>query len=411
MQKTIKALNFIISWSIIIIPFSIAIAPGVTNTFMGFLLFAFLLKKLFTKEKLFIKTSITLPFLCLIAVSFVSFVNSVDYHSSFRGIFKLIQSILLFLICAQEIKDRKQVGRIILAITLGASLASIDALWQIQFGRDFIRGNELILNIGLKRATAAFPDANVLGVYLSAITPLIIGMALYYFKGLKKIIMLGLSALAVIGIMLTFSRGTALALYLSVLLIALCRKDKFISIALLVILLVFPFIVPQSIKDWAKEMHYNPIVLMCNTDRISMYKNAINMIKHHPVVGVGVNTFSKNYFKYKLPEPANARSGDSMYAHNHFLQMAGEIGLVGLGIFFWLLFRLFKKNIQVYKSLKDRYYKVILLSISASLFAFLINGLTETSLYYSRVAMIFWYLVGFSLSLSKFTDADTTRKN
>jgi hypothetical protein len=83
--------------------------------------------------------------------------------------------------------------------------------------------------------------------------------------------------------------------------------------------------------------------------------------------------------------------------------MAGEIGLSGLGIFFWFLFRLFKKSIFIYKGLTDKYYKILSLSITACLIAFLINGLTETSLYYSRVAMIFWYLIGFALSLTKFT--------
>jgi hypothetical protein len=37
----------------------------------------------------------------------------------------------------------------------------------------------------------------------------------------------------------------------------------------------------------------------------------------------------------------------------------------------------------------------------ACLIAFLVNGLTETSLYYPRVVMIFWYLIGISLSLNR----------
>ncbi len=86
--------------------------------------------------------------------------------------------------------------------------------------------------------------------------------------------------------------------------------------------------------------------------------------------------------------------------------MAGEIGLIGLGVFLWLLFSLFKKSIYDYNNLKDEYFKVLSLSITACLFAFLVNGLTESSLYSSRVAIIFWYLMGFSLALNKFTDVD-----
>jgi len=404
MQKAIKYLKFVSYWSIILIPFSIAIAPGVVNTFIGFLFVSFLARKILSREKLFIATPINLPFLLFMAVSLVSFINSIDYTASFRGMEKLIISALLFLICAEEIGDRKHTNRIILSVIFGAALASFDAIWQVNFGWDFIRGNKPIINIGLTRATAAFPDANVLGIYLSAITPLIIGLALFYFKGREKIVMLAASILATIGIMLTFSRGTALALYLSVLFISICRRNKLISIGLLILLLVFPFIMPKNIKDWAKVIHYNPIVFMCNSDRITVYQNTINMIRHHPIIGVGVNTFSRNYIKYKSPEADDAKTGDYMYAHNHFLHMAGEVGLVGLGVFLWLLFRLFKKSRHIYKSLKDEYYKVLSLSVAACLIAFLVNGLTETSLYYARVSMIFWYFIGLTLALERFTD-------
>jgi cell division protein FtsW (lipid II flippase) len=84
--------------------------------------------------------------------------------------------------------------------------------------------------------------------------------------------------------------------------------------------------------------------------------------------------------------------------------MAGEIGLVGLAIFLWLLYRLFSENFRIYRRLKDDYLKVVSISLIACFFAFLVNGLTETSLYYSRVSMIFWYLIGVSFSLNKLSD-------
>lgn len=399
MQKIIKYLDYIIYWSIIFMPFSISIAPAFTYISICLMVPAFVVKKILKKEKLFINIPINLPYVFLIFISILSFKNSIDYIASLRGILRLFQNAFIFLICAEEIRDRKHISRIILFIILGASLASFDGLWQYIFGKDFIRGHALQAAIGLKRSTAAFPNPNVFGVYLSAITPLIVGLTLYYFKGKIKALMLIISALVITGVILTYSRGTALGLYIAILFISICRKNKTITAILLVILLLFPFIIPRNIKDWAQKVNYNPIVFMCNADRISIYRNTVNMVKHHPIIGVGVNTFSRNYLKYKLPEPEGAKSGDFMYAHNNFLQMAGEIGILGLGVFFWLLFRLFKERIYVYKNLKDEYYRIISLSISACLLAFLINGLTETSLYYARVAMIFWYLIGVSSSL------------
>jgi putative inorganic carbon (HCO3(-)) transporter len=147
---------------------------------------------------------------------------------------------------------------------------------------------------------------------------------------------------------------------------------------------------------------------MLNADRVSIYRNSFNMIKHHPIIGVGVNTYCRNYPTYKLPEEEGAKTAEHMYAHNNFLQMAADIGSLGLAIFLWFLFRLFRQGFRAYRLLKDGYLKVFSLSITGCLAAFLINGLTETSLYYSRVAMIFWYLVGLSLSLDRFLHENNT---
>jgi O-antigen ligase len=186
---------------------------------------------------------------------------------------------------------------------------------------------------------------------------------------------------------------------------SIVRKSKVIIGALLILLILSPFIAPQKIKDWAKSVNYNPVVFLLNADRISIYRNSVNMIKQHPVIGVGVNTFCRNYLTYKLPEPEGAKSADHVYSHNNFLQMAGELGLFGLVAFLWFLFRLFKQAAKSYRGLDDRFLKIMCLAAIASVLSFLINGLTETSLYYSRVAMVFWFLTGLSLSFAKFTNA------
>ena len=399
-KKITGALDFIIYWSIVIMPFSVAIAPGLANTFIGFFAGFFIIKKIIKRERPFIAMPVILPFILMMVIAALSFRNSVSFSTSFSGLEKLFKSLLIFVVCAEEIKDRKHVSRIVISIILGISLVSVDAVWQIIFGRDFIRGNTLQQAIGLVRPTASFPNPNVFGVYMSALTPIAIGLTLFYFKGKKRILMLFISALATTGLSLTLSRGAGLALYLSTLFLCIAKKKKILTLILIAIVIISPFVMPKNIKQWAKGVNYNPLVLMCNQDRISIYRNTINMIKHHPFTGVGVNTFSKNYGKYKTESAEKyAHTPDTIYAHNIYLQMAGEIGLLGLLAFLWFLTRIFIRTLRAYRNLKDDYLKTIALSLVACFIAFLVNGLTETSLYYSRVAMVFWYLIGVSLAL------------
>lgn len=406
-QKIISFLDDVIYWSIVILPFSVAIAPGLANTFIGFFTAFFIIKKIIKRERLFIKTPVFLPFVLLIIASIVSFKNSVSLPDSFHGIVKLLKYLFIFMVCAEEIKDKKHISRIVISIASGVSLASLDAIWQIIFGRDFIRGNVLQQAIGLIRPTASFPNPNVFGIYMTALTPLILGLTLFYFKGRKKILMILASFLGVIGIYLTLSRGAGLALFISVLFLCIVKRAKLFIVILMAILILFPFFMPGKIKQWAKEVNYNPLVFMCNKDRISIYANTINMIKHHPLIGVGVNTFSRNYSKYKMESVEKySPTRDTTYSHNIYLQMAGEIGLLGLGVFLWFLFVLFRRGYRVYRKLDDEYLKTIAISLLACFIGFLVNGLTETSLYYSRVVMVFWYLIGLSLALNKFANAE-----
>lgn len=366
------------------------------------------MKKFLKKEKFFFHTPLNWAFSALFVASLISLRNSIDMHASFLGLVKLFKYALIFLICAQEIRDTRQIKRIVLSIVLGASLVSIDAIWQFVSGKDFIWGNPLktlwdtpayVMNMA--RASASFPDANVLGNYLAPIIPLIIGLALFYYRGKAKILIFSASFLALIGITLTFSRGAGLGVYLALLFMGIVKRQKVLIIVLIGALLLCPFLMPKSIKNWAKAMHYNPTVLMFNPERLSLQRNTLNMISHHPFVGVGVNTFIENYEKYKLPEPEDAKTPNKRYAHNIYLQMAAEIGFLGLGIFLWFLFLLFHQGIIVYHKLHDAYLKTVALSLLAGCTAFLINGLTETNLYHPRIVMMFWYLIGFSLALKK----------
>jgi len=403
----VNVLEFILYWAIVILPFSVAISNGMSNTFMGFIAGAYFIKKIVKRERPFINTPITLPFLLFLAVAFISMRNSVSLGDSWHGITKLLKSGLIFMICAEEIRGIEHIKKIVVSMACGVLITSIDGLWQLKFGWDFVRGEKVQSSlIELARPTGPFPNPNVMGIYLGLIAPLIIGLTLYYYKGRELVSWSIISVLAAIGIYITFSRGSGLGLFFSVLFLAFMRRHKVILTLLVSAILIFPFVMPNNIKNWAKIANYNPLVFLLNQDRISMYMNATHMISQHPFIGVGVNTYSKNYGKYKTKEAENyAHTLDTAYAQNNFFQMAGEMGLIGWGVFLWFLWLLFRELLRYYRKSPDLYLKIIALSLAGCFIAFLINGLTESSLYYSRVAIMFWFFVGIALSLRKITDA------
>lgn len=407
MARAIRFFDGLTYWAIIALPFFMSIAPALLSTIEGFLIAGFLAKKALKRELLFPKTGLNLVLLFFFLAACFSFINTIDLNDSLKGLFKLARYIMILFIMVQELRDRRHLERIFIAVLAGLMMASLDSIWQVATGRDFIRGYEPVVNLGMVRATASFKDSNILGIYLSALAPLLFGLSLYYFEGRKKAVMFLLSLITLIAVLLTYSRPTLLAVYIAILLPALVMKKKKIIVFMIVLALISPFIAPRAVKEWAKSVEYNPLRFVCNDDRIAVYRNSAHMIKDHPFIGVGVNTYMKNYGRYReVVEYRGVVTKDYMYAHNNFIHMAGETGLVSLGIFLWLLWALFAKSARIYKNLDDRYLKVFLLSLIACLAAFLVNGLTESSLYYSRVAVIFWYSAGMALAFRKFIYAD-----
>lgn len=409
-RKTLVVLDAVVYWAAVLIPFSMAISSAAMEVFSGLLLAAFLTKRAVEKRGVLIEARLSLPCAALIAASAVSFFNSVDHQDSFAGLFKLARYILLFMIMARAVKDRPHLARIALSMGAGALLVSLDAFWQVRTGSDFIRGNAPIVNIGLTRATASFPDSNVLGVYLSAVFFVPFVFARYLLKNARRIFASVAILVMLAGIALTYSRPTLLAVYVCAWGLGVVKKDRVLMLMLAALLIAGLFLAPQGVKDFARHVEYNPVRFMCNDDRIAIFRNSFRMFAEHPVIGVGVNTFMKNYSRYKeSPEYRGVVTSEHVYAHNNFLHMAGETGILGLGAFLWFLAALFGEGARACRKIKrrDDYSGVLSLALGLCLVSFLINGFAESSLYYSKVAPVFWYLAGLLMSVRGFAHEDT----
>ncbi len=400
-KKIASYCDKLLYWIVIFIPFSVAIGSGIANSLIVFAILGYFLKKIISKNHLPQKTVISLPFFSLIIISLISMRNTIDLGSSFIGLEKLLKYGFTFLIFYEVVKDTRHLERIVFSLCCGLLLVSLDGVFQLQFGRDFIRNQNYNFVIGIPRLRASFPHTNLFGLYLGLVIPLVFSLGRYFLKNWKRGFFIITSILGFFCLIFTFSRGAVIGLLFATTFIAIFKKDKLLISFILIFVLIAPFLLPGSVKDWVKQRS-SIWELMLNAERIYIYQTAVNMIKSHPFIGVGVNTFCANYLNYKVNQSYGNTGGGSYYGHNNFLHMAGEIGLIGLGIFLWLLFILFKKWYIIYKSLPSgSLLKIISLGLIADIFGFLINGLTETGLYYSKIATIFWVQIGILLAVFK----------
>ncbi len=116
-------------------------------------------------------------------------------------------------------------------------------------------------------------------------------------------------------------------------------------------------------------------------ERILMWTSAVHMAQDSPLFGVGLGNYSEAYqTKYIMPEAKEPGQG---HAHNNFMQMLGDTGIIGL-TGFCIMFGSF-----IYWSWKRRENVFAVMALAATA-GFLFHGLTEYNFGSSGSIKLFW---------------------
>ena len=140
-------------------------------------------------------------------------------------------------------------------------------------------------------------------------------------------------------------------------------------IPLLMTLSVFLFIIAGLRFSEAKKLE--PVKL-----RISNWNQSVRMIGESPLTGVGLGNYEFNVSRYIHSGEAN-----SIYAHNFFLQITAETGLISMFPFLFILI-LFRKKIIPRFSRENAVYLSILAIV-------LLYNLIDIGFYFFSAALIF----------------------
>jgi len=180
------------------------------------------------------------------------------------------------------------------------------------------------------RPYATFSHSNSLAGFL-----LVSCLLLLLAKGkLGKNLRVFFNVVAIISLLtmlLTFSWSAYLAI-LFLLIFVFWKKWGIRGVAIGILLLIG--IVLQSIKVGLLEER-------SIMERVFLIQNALQLIKAHPSFGVGLGNFIPAQLELSFPR---GQYNFLQPVHNIYLLVASETGLVGLGIFLYSLFYLFKKS-------------------------------------------------------------------
>jgi O-antigen ligase len=130
---------------------------------------------------------------------------------------------------------------------------------------------------------------------------------------------------------------------------------------------------------------------------MEIWSSAMYAIKDFPLTGMGMNTF-RSVAPFMYPLFVNL-DYDIAHAHNEFLHVAVDLGLLGLIAFvsiyilaFYMLFQLFNHSIQ---NPHDTFpLKAVVFGLGGGLFAHLLWGMVDAIALGAKPGFLFWMLLG-----------------
>ena len=178
----------------------------------------------------------------------------------------------------------------------------------------------------------------------------------------NKIFLKTLEIIAIVSIVLLQSRLGLFSLFLIYILFLFIYKEKrkHYLISLLIVCLSS---ISLSSSDGSKVIDKNYNILNLESDeslnqRLNFYSIAIELFDQKPIFGHGIGSWKYESLAYRKSEDNTFLI--PYYTHNDFLQVLVETGIIGLGIYFVILFYLFYNMFKLFKRDKNMSMFIIL---------------------------------------------------
>ncbi len=292
----------------------------------------------------------------LLGVMLVSVLNAASMEHGVKELVKWLEMLLLYFLVSHEL-DGRWMRLLVAAMLLTGGLAALQGIYQFLYR---IGPDAFVLFGRFMRAYGTFEQPNPYAGYLGLTLPMGLGVLVgsltprrQRIRGGWVLLAGGTSILMLAAMGMSWSRGAWLGLVAasaSVAAVALFRaRKRFLLICVLTLLvaaglLVCGFVrVPSSVAlrvaDLVPFLTIKDVRGMEVTDanfsvleRMAHWQAALGMWADRPWLGVGIGNYDAVYGKYSLPgwdDPLG-------HAHNYYLNMGAETGLLGLAAYLLL---------------------------------------------------------------------------
>ncbi len=347
--------------------------------------------------------AISIPTIALIVAYGLSMLAARDLLASLFDVVVLVKAYILFFYVANTIKSQKDVTFVMKMLFLGVFVQTLIFLNQFVFHTNLAVigvGEEWTWNVrytgeafSIVRVCGTLGHVNHYAKYITLLLPFSFVVMLASRNAWVRHTAALVSILSIITLILSVTRSSwislvgaiPLVLYLlfikNMLSLRVVRNVMLSAIGFAIILLFFGDVIYDRVTTDDKGSAYS---------RVETSRVAIEIIKDHPFIGVGVNNYGYYPRQYLVADDNYTRRA---VVHNNYLLHFAETGVIGFMALLWFFLALYLRSRHALSS-RIRLHRIIAIGMIASLVGVLIFSIGNN--YKGSPALIWtiWILAG-----------------
>lgn len=373
---------------------AVFLVPFIPTMLMAALIggvFVLFILKLLTDKSYTVKLDLTGIFVALfILITIFKGFTSLAPKSSINIALLTSLFMMSFFLAVSMTDTMKKFELLIFAFSTSALFTGLYGLYQKYSGKVDMTWVDKEIFDGIRlRVFSTFANPNVFGEYLLLAIPVALIAIIYAKRPLLKLYYAGVSAILIVNLALTLSRGCYLAIVIAVFIFVLIMEKRLIAL-LSAGIFILPIILPPSILE-----RFQSITNLNDSStsyRIFIYQATLRILqKFWPLgLGQGMEAFNIVYPLYGF------NGVTAPHSHNLFLQVFVETGIFGFIAFIAMFFCFYKTLFPFFYKTKTVKNKWMAAGLIAMMSGFIIQSFFDYSFYNYKVYMLFFIILAFA---------------
>jgi O-antigen ligase len=374
---------------------------------------AFLARQLAVERGSWRSGPLLVPMGVLMAAMLLSVFKAENGLQSAKEIAKWLEFVAVYWMAINSFREPRKLALFLCALVLGGLVETVIGAAQVVLR---LGPPEFLIGGLILRAYGTFGQPNPFAGYLNLVLPILVGMALFAgSRWLKFGSWLAAGGIAVV-MVTTLSRGAWLGFSVALLVMGIVASRRLavwiwlglLAVAIAILAAVFGVIPFGATGRVLAAFGLSGVSLDSVTaenfsavQRLAFWQAGLNMFTNNPVLGVGIGNYIEGYPKFA------AQGWETVlgHAHDYYLNMAAETGVIGLAAYLALLGSAFKQVAWSVRAAPPGVWYGVALGLLGSLTALSIHNLVD-NMYVHGIPVLVGLLLGSAAVIPAFNRAN-----